>query len=108
MVRTDFVSLCGWRQQSWFDGYQADEDELLRLTHYFLGAFAPTEATSGIKTAQSNNTSKSRSLANTESLLDVAMFVANRALLTLVSPEVGSAEYDLTGRKIYTSSGVTV
>jgi hypothetical protein len=36
------------------------------------------------------------------------MFVANRALLTLVSPEVGSAEYDLTGRKIYTSSGVTV
>jgi hypothetical protein len=108
MVRADFVSICGSRQQSWFNGYQADEDDLSRLLHYFLGGFAPTEATSGIKTDQSNSTGKTRSLANTESLLDVAIFVANRALLTLVSPEVGSAEYDLTGRKIYTSPGVTV
>jgi hypothetical protein len=102
-VRTDFVNLCGWRDQGLFDGYQADEDDLLRLTHYFLSAFAP----SGVST----NNSEERSLRNTESLLNVTMFVANRALLTLLSPEVqevGDGGYDLTGRKIYSSPGVTV
>jgi hypothetical protein len=107
-VPRDFVSMCGWDQQSLFGGYQADEDELLRLTHQFLGAFAPTDITSGTRFHQSNNNSKSRSLNNTESLLNVALFVANRAILTLVSPEVDSASYDLTGRKIYSSPGVKV
>jgi hypothetical protein len=107
-VLTDFVSLCGWRQQSLFDGYQADEGDLLRLTHQFLRAFGPVNVTLGVKINQSNNDSKSRSLRNTESLLDVAMFVANRALLTLLSPEIDSVSYDLTGRKIYSSPGATV
>jgi hypothetical protein len=99
-VGTDFVSLCGWHDQGLFEGYMADEDKLLQLTRHFLGAFAPA----GIH----YNNSEERSLRNTESLLNVAMFVANRALLTLVSPEVGPGSYDLTGRKIYSSPGVTV
>jgi hypothetical protein len=108
-VPIDLVSVCGWRdQQSVFNGYEADEYDLMRLTHHFLGSFAPPDVTFGIKPDQSNNTSKKRSLRNTESLLDVSIFVANRALLTLLSPEVGSVSYDLTGRKIYTSPGVTV
>jgi hypothetical protein len=100
MVRTDLVSLCGWHDRGLFDGYQSDENDLLQLTHQFLGVFAPVGVYS--------NDSEERSLRNTKSLLNVAMFVANRALLTLLSPEVGPGTYDLTGRKIYNSPGVTV
>jgi hypothetical protein len=35
------------------------------------------------------------------------MFVVNRALLTLLSPEVDQGYHGLTGRKIYASPGVT-
>jgi hypothetical protein len=41
-------------------------------------------------------------------LLEIGVFVTNRAMLTALSPEVDQASYDLTGRKIYTSPGVTV
>jgi hypothetical protein len=94
-MKDDFVSRCGWDNEQLFERYETREQNLLDLTHQFLSAFAPVD------TAE-------RSLNNTQSLLEIAMFVANRAMLTVLSPEVGQGSYDLTGRKIYTSPGVTI
>jgi hypothetical protein len=49
-----------------------------------------------------------RNINDTENLLKVALFVANQALLTLLSPKVKYSSSGVTGRKIYTSPGVTV
>jgi hypothetical protein len=92
----DFVSLYGSLDQIMFDGYEPEDEDLLQATHHFLTAFAPVGVASD---------SKERTLNNPEILLNTAMFVANRAFLTLLSPEVSLyREKDLTGRLIYTSS----
>jgi hypothetical protein len=92
----NFVSRCGGMDNGLFEGYEPDENDLLLLTHQFMSAFAQTEK------------KQLRNINDTENLLKVALFVANRALLTLLSPEVKYSSSGVTGRKIYTSPGVTV
>jgi hypothetical protein len=93
-TENDFVGQCGSIDQRIFDGGKAHEVDLLRAMRYYLSVFAPI--------------SRGRTLNNPENLLNTAMFVANRAHLNLVSPEVGHKEKDLTGRLIYASPGVAV
>jgi hypothetical protein len=91
----DFASECRMSERNLFDGYKLAEQDLRFVMSAALGAFAPANY-------------EERSLNTTENLLEAAMFVANRALLTLISPEENQRSYELRGRKIYTSPGLTV
>ena len=99
----DFVSLCSSVDQRMFGGYEAREDDVLQATHHLLAAFAPVNQWSG---------SQERTLEKAENLLEVSMFVANRAFLTLYSPDVGDQEMAKGGslpvREIYASPGLAV
>jgi hypothetical protein len=96
-----FVSLCGSLERKMFDGYGPVRTDLLRATQHLIAAFAPV--------VDLSSDSKEKTLYSSESLLRCAMFVANRAFLTLLSPDgVRDKERDLTGRKIYTSPGISV
>ena len=100
-VDEDFVSLCGSLEKRMFDGYESVKNDLFKATQRFLFAFAPVVDITSDSTV--------RTLKNPEILLSSAIFVANRAFLTLLSPDaVRDKERDLTGRIIYTSPGVTV
>jgi hypothetical protein len=91
-IKNDFVDLCRSINQRIFDSGKAHEGDLLRAMRYYLSVLAPI--------------SRGQTLNNPENLLNTAMFVANRALYTLVSLEVGYREKDLTERLIYASPGV--
>jgi hypothetical protein len=98
----NFVGWCADFDKYMFERTSEVEDrELLQITHGFLTAFSPGYS--------GELGSEHRSLNNPENLLSSAMFVANRAILTLLSPDVSrSKARELTGRLVYTSPGVIV
>jgi len=99
---SDVESLCRRLDQRMLYGYTAHEEDVLLATQRFLAAFAPSiDVTSD---------SQEKTLDNAEGLLAVSMFVSNRALLTLYSPEAGSYDTPIgtIWRFIYASPGVAL
>ncbi|CAN9373052.1 unnamed protein product [Alternaria sp. RS040] len=94
------ASLCGELEQRIFDDIKPTTHDLSELTQQLFAFFAPGFNSDN---NQALHQTLSQTLNDTQNLLEVAMFVANRAILTLVSTDSG-----LTGRQIYTSPGVVV
>ena len=94
------VSLCGKLEQRIFDDIKPTNHDLSELTQQLFAFFVPG---SNSDNNQELYQTVSQTLNDTQNLVEVAMFVANRAILTSVSTDSG-----LTGRQIYTSPGVVV
>lgn len=93
-VDHDISYTCKYIDLDIIEGDGPHEDEIFFAIRYLLGAFAPF--------------SENRTLNDSESLLTTAMFVANRAFLTLLSPAPELSSYYSMGRMVYSSPGVTV
>ena len=94
----DFVSQCDLLEQSMSDGVKSTNHDLLEITQQFFAAFVP-----------SFSGATNQTLDKAQNLLETAMFIANRASLTLFSPDFSqNISRDMDGRNIYTSPGVAV
>jgi hypothetical protein len=94
----DFVYQCDLLEGSMFDGVKSTNHDLLEITQQFFAAFVP-----------SFNGATNQTLDKTQNLLETAMFIANRASLTLFSPDFSrNISQDMDGRNIYTSPGIAV
>lgn len=94
----DFVSQCGYLEERMFDDIRITNHDLFETTQQFFAAFAP-----------GFNGGKNQTLDTAQSLLEIAMFVANRAFVTWLSPDSSRNTLDiLDGRHIYTSPGAAV
>jgi hypothetical protein len=96
----DLVSLCDNLEQRIFDNVKPTNHDLFELTEQLFAFFAP--GFNGGKN-QTQNQYLNQTLSRTQDLLEVAMFVANRAVLTLVATDI-----PWTGRLIRTSPGVAM
>ncbi|CAN9447127.1 unnamed protein product [Alternaria alternata] len=94
----DFVSQCGYLEERMFDGIRITNHDLFETTQQFFAAFAP-----------SFNGGTNQTLDTAQILLEIAMFVANRAFVTWLSPDSSRNTLDiLDGRHIYNSPGAAV
>jgi len=94
----DFVSQCGYFEERTFDDIRITNHDLFETTQQFFAAFAP-----------GFNGGKNQTLDTAQSLLEIAIFVANRAFVTWLSPDSSRNTLDiLDGRHIYTSPGAAV
>lgn len=69
----EFIDMCRWDDEKIVEGYETRDRDLLDLMHAWFSGFAPQGSTGRLNTI--------------EGLLEIGMFVSNRALLTFYSPE---------------------
>ena len=100
----DLVSLCDNLEQRIFDNVKPTNHDLFELAEQLFAFFAPGFNGGKDQTPnQSLDQKLNQTLHRTQDLLEVVMFVANRAVLTLFATDT-----NLTGRFIRTSPGVAV